>query len=364
MLKRFTQTLVTLFSFGILAALLIPFTVGANANGPQTIEMAPGERLAITCETELKGGVDGNEAFLECADSQEPGIAITELKGVEEGATLSGTVAIEALVKNENDERIQVGFEVKGSETVRHVERRTPYFLKGDRNGEPIGWDTTTVPDGAYTLSVVVISQDGMTEPFMVEFNVDNSGNPEPTAEPTQEPTAEPTQEPTAEPTQEPTQEPTAEPTQEPTAEPTQEPTAEPTTPPTDMSMVEQVIALTNAERDAADCPALEANDNLMAAAQGHSDDMAANNFMSHTGSNGSSPWDRMREAGYEYSRAAENVAAGYRTAESVVDGWMNSSGHRRNILNCSLTEIGVGYATNSDSDYGTYWTQKFGTPR
>ncbi|MEM8529931.1 MAG: CAP domain-containing protein [Chloroflexota bacterium] len=340
MLKRFTQTLVTLFSLGILAALLIPFTVGANPNGPQTIEMTPGERLAVTCETELKGSVDGNEAFLECVDSQEPGVSVTELKGVEEGATLSGTVAIEALVKNENDERIRVAFEVTGPESVRHVEQHVPYFLKGDRNGEPIGWDTTTVPDGAYTLSVVAIGQEGSTEPFIVEFTVDNSGNPEPTAEPTQEPTAEPT------------------------TEPTREPTAEPTTPPTDMSVVQQVIALTNAEREAADCPALVVDDNLMAAAQGHSEDMAANNFMSHTGSNGSSPWDRMREAGYEYSRAAENVAAGYRTAESVVDGWMNSSGHRRNILNCGLTEIGVGYETNSDSDYGTYWTQKFGTPR
>lgn len=363
MLKRFTQTLVTLFSLGILAALLIPFTVGANANGPQTIEMASGERLAITCETELKGRVDGNEAFLECADSQDSGIAVMELKGVEEGATLSGTVAIEASVKNENDERIRVAFEVKGPESVRHVERYAPYFLKGDRNGEPIGWDTTTVPDGAYTLSVMAISQDGMTEPFMVEFNIDNSSGPEPTAEPTQDPTAEPTQEPTREPTAEPTTEPTQEPTVAPTQEPTVEPTPEPTTPP-DTSIAQQVINLTNAERADAGCPALVANDRLMIAAQGHSDDMAANNFMSHTGSNGSSPWDRMREAGYEYRRAAENVAAGYRTAESVVNGWMNSSGHRANILNCALEEIGVGYATNSNSDYGTYWTQKFGTPR
>ncbi len=129
-------------------------------------------------------------------------------------------------------------------------------------------------------------------------------------------------------------------------------------------SFVVQVVELTNQERANAGCPALTMDTKLGTAAQGHSDDMAANNFMSHTGSDGSSPWDRIRATGYSYSSAAENVAAGYSSPESVVNAWMGSSGHRVNILNCNLTEIGVGYAYSSSTSYGHYWTQVFATPR
>ena len=78
----------------------------------------------------------------------------------------------------------------------------------------------------------------------------------------------------------------------------------------------------------------------------------------------GRTPFDRMTAAGYRYSTAAENIAAGQRTPQDVMTAWMNSPGHRANILNCALRQIGVGYATGSSSQYGVYWTQDFGTPR
>jgi serralysin len=140
-----------------------------------------------------------------------------------------------------------------------------------------------------------------------------------------------------------------------------------PTTPP-QSGFAEAVIVLANEERAAYGCPPLAMEEHLMAAAQGHSVDMATNDFFSHTGSDGSSPWARIRAAGYgDYSYAAENIAAGYNSPSSVMRTWMNSPGHRANILNCNLRDIGVGYVFQ-EPDTGTvtyrhYWTQVFATP-
>lgn len=125
---------------------------------------------------------------------------------------------------------------------------------------------------------------------------------------------------------------------------------------------LDQVAALTNKERLNAGCPALVVNATLTSVAQAHSEDMAAHNYFDHNSQDGRSPFDRMSAAGYRYSTAAENIAAGQRTPQDVVTAWMNSAGHRANILNCKLTQIGVGYATGGQ--YGSYWTQDFGTPR
>ncbi len=122
-----------------------------------------------------------------------------------------------------------------------------------------------------------------------------------------------------------------------------------------------QVIKLTNKERAKSGCKALKSNSLLKSAAQKHSADMAKKDYFSHTGKDGRSPFDRMTDAGYSFSAAAENIAAGQRTPADVVEGWMNSAGHRKNILNCTYTEIGVGYAKGGS--YGTYWTQNFGKP-
>ena len=125
-----------------------------------------------------------------------------------------------------------------------------------------------------------------------------------------------------------------------------------------------QVVTLTNAERAKAGCGPLTVNATLTAVAQAHSQDMATNNYFDHNSQDGRTPFDRMTAAGYRYSTAAENIAAGQRTPQDVMTAWMNSPGHRANILNCALKQIGVGYATGSSSQYGVYWTQDFGTPR
>lgn len=115
------------------------------------------------------------------------------------------------------------------------------------------------------------------------------------------------------------------------------------------------VVAATNTERVAAGCRALRVDDRINTAAQRHSVDMANRSTMSHIGRDGSRFTDRLQATGYPRP-GAENVAFGQPTAASVVAAWMASSGHRRNILNCAYTAIGVGYDPR-----GNYWTQNFG---
>ncbi|MGH3243325.1 MAG: CAP domain-containing protein, partial [Spirillospora sp.] len=117
------------------------------------------------------------------------------------------------------------------------------------------------------------------------------------------------------------------------------------------------VVALTNTERAKAGCKPLHVDQRLVTAARKHSADMAANNYFDHTSRNGDSPWKRMEDAGYP-SPGAENIAKGYSTAGAVMKGWMDSPGHRANILNCDLRAIGVGKASGSG---GPLWTQDFG---
>ncbi|WP_328285689.1 CAP domain-containing protein [Streptomyces sp. GQFP] len=119
----------------------------------------------------------------------------------------------------------------------------------------------------------------------------------------------------------------------------------------------DRVLVLVNAERAEAGCAPLTENAKLTKAAQDHSQDMADHQNMSHTGSDGSSMSDRLSRVGYAFRSAGENVAAGYTSPESVMDGWMNSAGHKANILNCGFKEIGIGLAQP-----GYYWTQDFGS--
>ncbi|MFD4154784.1 CAP domain-containing protein, partial [Streptomyces hydrogenans] len=122
-------------------------------------------------------------------------------------------------------------------------------------------------------------------------------------------------------------------------------------------SAADQVLALVNTERAKAGCGALTANATLARAAQGHSDDMAARDFFDHTNPDGDGPGERVTAAGYPWSTYGENIAMGQTTPEQVMEAWMNSPGHRANILNCDFKELGVGVHT----DGGPYWTQVFG---
>ncbi|MEV5569391.1 CAP domain-containing protein [Spirillospora sp. NPDC052269] len=117
------------------------------------------------------------------------------------------------------------------------------------------------------------------------------------------------------------------------------------------------VFQLTNKQRAKAGCSPLRLDARLTRAARLHSQDMAAHNYFSHDSQNGDSPWDRIARQGYSQP-GAENIAKGYSDAASVMKGWMNSPGHRANILNCGLKALGVGRA---DGSGGTLWTQDFG---
>ncbi|MDF2092981.1 CAP domain-containing protein [Knoellia sp. 3-2P3] len=127
----------------------------------------------------------------------------------------------------------------------------------------------------------------------------------------------------------------------------------------TSSGVAAQVLALVNDERARAGCGAVSSSSALQRAAQGHSADMAANDYFSHTSQDGRSFSDRIRATGYGGGAIAENIAAGQSTAGAVMKSWMNSPGHRANILNCSYRHLGVGYAKGGS--YGHYWTQDFG---
>ncbi|WWR54975.1 sigma-70 family RNA polymerase sigma factor [Streptomyces sp. SCSIO 30461] len=144
-----------------------------------------------------------------------------------------------------------------------------------------------------------------------------------------------------------------------PKSQPKPEPQAPDPEPATGGSTAEQVIALVNAERSKAGCGPVSDNSRLADAATNHSDDMAARGFFEHTNPDGEDPGDRITDAGYRWSTYGENIARGQQSPESVMDSWMNSSGHRANILNCSFKELGVGIHSGSG---GPWWTQAFGS--
>lgn len=125
--------------------------------------------------------------------------------------------------------------------------------------------------------------------------------------------------------------------------------------------MLDEVVRLTNAERRSHGLVALTAEPRLAAAAQAHNDDMVARAYFAHESPEGGSVADRVRAAGYVYGVVAENIAAGQRTPQEVVAGWMDSPGHRANLLNRDVRQIGVGFTVGGS--YGTMWTQVFGRP-
>ena len=149
-------------------------------------------------------------------------------------------------------------------------------------------------------------------------------------------------------------------------------------------SLGDEVVALVNEERwNNGQLPPLKRQALLDLSAQVHSNNMAERDFFAHCDPDtGEQPWERMTDVGYSWNFAGENIAAGYGSAASVMEGWMNSSGHRANILSTDFREIGVGYdyqandlanvRQDADSDcavdsvgngpYYHYWTQNFGT--
>jgi uncharacterized protein YkwD len=146
--------------------------------------------------------------------------------------------------------------------------------------------------------------------------------------------------------------------TQAPAPPPPPETTEEPPAPPPTASggtAQDQVVSLVNSFRAEEGCGPVTVDDRLTAAAQAHAEDMSERDYFSHDSRDGRTFDQRIRDAGYP-SPGAENIARGARTAEQVMQMWMDSDGHRRNILNCDLTTLGVGLERD-----GFYWVQDFG---
>lgn len=144
-------------------------------------------------------------------------------------------------------------------------------------------------------------------------------------------------------------------------------PTNSPTGPSASNPLVQGVLTLTNAARQAAGLAPLQLDTTLSTVARGHSQNMAIGDFFGHVDPSGNRNSDRVRAANYGYRSIAENIAAGFSTAEGVVNAWLESPGHRANILNPGLTEIGIGYhflANDTGSvNHNHYWTQVFAQP-
>ncbi len=126
------------------------------------------------------------------------------------------------------------------------------------------------------------------------------------------------------------------------------------------------ILALVNSERAARGLAPMRVNISLNEAAQGHSASQAAAGTIYHVSPTGSNPGTRIAQTGYRFSTWGENVAAGFRNAQSVMNAWMTSPGHCKNILNPAFTELGVGYVKRDGdpSRYFDYWTQVFARPQ
>ena len=128
----------------------------------------------------------------------------------------------------------------------------------------------------------------------------------------------------------------------------------------TTTDLAKQVIVLVNAERKKVGCAPVRTGTALGTAARLHSVDMARYSYFSHTSRDGRSPWQRIRAAEATTTGRPRTSRPGRPPPSRSWPAWMNSTGHRRNILNCSNKAMGVGVARGGS--YGIYWTQDFGT--
>ena len=172
-------------------------------------------------------------------------------------------------------------------------------------------------------------------------------------------PSTTPQQKPESTPSTTPQQKPESTPST-PSTNPEQKPESTPEQKPsTDFSSYQQqVLDLVNAERTKRGISALTLDSNLSSVATKKSQDMVNKNYFDHTSPTYGSPFDMMKQFGISYRTAGENIAKGQKTPQEVVTAWMNSEGHRKNILNPNFTNLGVGIA--KDSKGTTYWTQMF----
>ena len=206
----------------------------------------------------------------------------------------------------------------------------------------------------------------GILDTFPVEEGPAQKPTEAPTASPTEKPTQRPTEAPTAAPTEKPTQKPTEAPTAAPTEKPTQKPTEAPAELPTNScnsiydantekdcyTLSYKVFEIVNQERIKAGVKPLKFNNDMYKAAMVRAKE--CDESFSHDRPNGTSCFTALKEAGVKYFSAGENIAMGYRTPADVMKGWMNSEGHRNNILNPNFTDFACGVYKSG------YWSQFF----
>lgn len=127
------------------------------------------------------------------------------------------------------------------------------------------------------------------------------------------------------------------------------------------VSQMNEVLKLVNQERAKVGVSALALDNDLTHIATMKARDMRDKNYFSHNSPTYGSPFEMLQKFGVKYTYAGENIAGGQKTSEQVMKDWMNSSGHRANILNKNYTKLGVGYVEGGQ--YGTYWVQLFTRP-
>ena len=224
------------------------------------------------------------------------------------------------------------------------------------------GDGSVTIKDSINVLRYIC----GILDTFPVEEGPAQKPTEAPTAAPTEKPTQKPTEAPTAAPTERPTQKPTEAPTAAPTEKPTQRPTEAPTELPTNScnsiydadtekdcyTLSYKVFEIVNQERIKAGVKPLKFNNDMYKAAMVRAKE--CDESFSHDRPNGTSCFTALKEAGVKYFSAGENIAMGYRTPADVMKGWMDSEGHRNNILNPNFTDFACGVYKSG------YWSQFF----
>ena len=224
------------------------------------------------------------------------------------------------------------------------------------------GDGSVTIKDSINVLRYIC----GILDTFPVEEGSAQKPTEAPTAAPTEKPTQKPTEAPTAAPTERPTQKPTEAPTAAPTERPTQKPTEAPAELPTNScnsiydadtekdcyTLSYKVFEIVNQERIKAGVKPLKFNNDMYKAAMVRAKE--CDESFSHDRPNGTSCFTALKEAGVKYLSAGENIAMGYRTPADVMKGWMNSEGHRNNILDPDFTDFACGVYKSG------YWSQFF----
>src|SRR5215213_3132235 len=190
---RIIRPCIWLLMGSLLTTFLIPLATHSSWAGQQSIALAPGDRLTVTCPTGMGGAAPGTQTQLICAapptavPSAAAGPAITGFSGVQEGQTLGGKIAITAQVAG--DKIVKVVFQLDGPQPLTYTEKTAPYTFMGDVNGVPNGWDSTQYPDGDYMLSATVTNISGQSGVAMVHFHIRNGSQAAPTVVPTVVPT-------------------------------------------------------------------------------------------------------------------------------------------------------------------------------